>query len=193
MEVKKIPKTELKKIKKIWVKIVAPQEFNNVEIGESLTADPNNLINKHVTANLMMLTGEMKRQNVKIKFIIKKVEEDKVIADTYGYRIVQSYAKRIMDNTKNRIEDSFICNTKDNTKLRVKPLISIKYNPKSSVLKTIRKDSKSMLIEEIKKQDYKDFINSLISYKIQKDMKHKLSKIYPVAVFEIRVLEKLEK
>ena len=105
MAEEKITKKEIKKKKKIWIKIIAPKEFNDVEIGESLVTDASDLLNRTVIANLMMLTGDMKKQNVKIKFIIKEVKEDTAIADIYGYQIVKSYARRIIGDIKSRIED----------------------------------------------------------------------------------------
>ncbi len=193
MAEEKITKKEIKKKKKIWIKIIAPKEFNDVEIGESLVTDASDLLNRTVIANLMMLTGDMKKQNVKIKFIIKEVKEDTAIADIYGYQIVKSYARRIIGDIKSRIEDSFLCDTKDAVKLRIKPLVLTRYKTKGSILKIIRKNIKSILIDEIKKQDYKEIIDSLISYQLQKEMKNKLSKIYPISFFEIRILEKLGK
>ena len=56
--------------KKIWVQLVAPQSFNSQLIGEIPTTETKKLIGRVVTVNLMSLTGDMKKQNTNIKFLI---------------------------------------------------------------------------------------------------------------------------
>ena len=59
-----------KKGKKVWVKINAGPEFNNIELGESYVHSPEDLMGKKFKINLSMLTGDMRKQNSNITFKI---------------------------------------------------------------------------------------------------------------------------
>ena len=43
-----------KKGKKVWIKIMAPAEFNGIELGESYVYEPESLIGKKLDVNLSM-------------------------------------------------------------------------------------------------------------------------------------------
>ena len=58
-------KIALKKKKKQWFTIVAPREFNEMEIGESLAPDTQSLVNRRISLSLGFLTGDLSRQNTK--------------------------------------------------------------------------------------------------------------------------------
>ena len=64
-EMKNIKKTaEVKKKRKMWVTILAPPMFNNVEVGESYCSGPETLIGKVVKVNMMTLTQDPRKQGM---------------------------------------------------------------------------------------------------------------------------------
>ena len=74
--VKKITK-ELRKRKKKWIVLVAPREFNNSEIGESLCSEPKELIGRVVAVNLSSLVNDPRKQNIKVRFRVNDVKVEK--------------------------------------------------------------------------------------------------------------------
>ena len=60
---------------------------------------------------------------------------------------------------------------------------------KKSILSALRKAAYNSLSEKIGKMSYEDIIKELIEYKLQITLKRELSKIYPLRVCEIRVIE----
>ncbi len=61
--------------KKKWYSIVAPARFDNKPLGDSLVYEPEELIGKRVKVNLMNLTGEIKKQNMSIKFKVTEIKD----------------------------------------------------------------------------------------------------------------------
>ena len=83
---------------------------------------------------------------------------------------------------------SFTCETADNVFLRVKPLVITKSDVKGSIAAKLRNNIVQFLIKTIKKMNYSDVINDLISHKLQPMMRENLNRIYPLKVCEIRYL-----
>ena len=77
-------KIALKKKKKQWFTIVAPREFNEMEIGESLAPDTQSLVNRRISLSLGFLTGDLRRQNTKVLFRINEIKNDKCSACGYS-------------------------------------------------------------------------------------------------------------
>lgn len=178
--------TKLKK--KQWYDIVAPQQFENQVIGETLVADPQAMLGKTLSHNLMNLSGDPKRQNVNIHFKVVKIEGNKGLTSIIGYQIVPSSVKRFVRRNSEKMDLSFACETADNVPLRVKPLVITKADVKGSTAARLRNTIVQFLIKTIKKMSYNDIMNDLILHKIQSLMRENLNKIYPLKVCEIRYL-----
>ena len=187
-----IKKEKIKKKKKKWYTILASSEFNKQVIAETISSDPKSLIGRTIKFSLMNLTREIKHQNIKIIFSINSVNESNALTEVVGYELIPSFIKRITRTGREKIDNVNTYETKNNIKLVLKLLIMTKSKTKRSILSNLRHKSKEFLTAKIQKQDYSELITSLISYALQKELKSTLSKIYPVAVCDVRVLKKIK-
>lgn len=182
-----MPQEQITKIKKKqWFPIIAPKQFDNVVLGETLVYEPGAMLGKTLSHSLMNLTNDMKRQNIKIHFKIVEVDNGKAKTSIIGYEIIPSSVKRFVRRSSEKMDVSFACETSDNVFIRVKPLVITKSDVKGSVAAKLRNSVVSFLAGTIKKMPYDEFIGDLISHKLQALMRENLSKIYPLKVCEIR-------
>lgn len=181
----------LKKKKKRWISIYGTKNFKDIQLGESYVADPSRLMNKNLEINLMELTNDVKKQNIKVRFIINNISENKATADFIGHELVSSLVKRVVKRAKSKIDDSFIVETKDNIKIRVKPLVLTKTKAAHSVLTRLRSKIRETLTVNFKKYTYDELVQQLLNQEVHKLLKEQLKKIYPVSVVELRYLRKL--
>lgn len=189
---KNVVQKELKKKKKRWVSITAPKEFNNVIVGESLCTDPKLLIGRRINTSLMDLGGHVRRQNVAITLKATGVEGEQVVTEFEGYRVSPAHVKRIVRKSKDKLDDSFVYNTKDGIKVKIKLLILTRNKVQNSVLSALRKKAREDLTDNIVKQNFSELVFSVISIKLQQDLRSNLNKVYPLVVCEITSLEKVK-
>ena len=192
MAIKKKHTKLIKKIKKKWVKINSQKQFfRGQEIGETYTADPSKVVGKVLKVNLMTLTGDPKKQSFNARFKVTTAEDTGATADFIGYRMASSQVKRIVRRATDKIEDSFLIQTKDNTKVRIKPLLVTRNTTNKSVLKALRKKSKEFITERSKATEYSALVSEILAGKLQKDLRLSLKKIYPTNMVEIKALNKI--
>lgn len=172
--------------KKQWYPILAPKQFDNVVIGETLVYEPQQMLGKTLSHSLMNLTNDPKRQNISIHFKVVEIEGNKAKTGIVGYEIVPSSVKRFVRRASEKMDLSFNCETADNVFLRVKPLVIARADIKGSIAAKMRNNIVAYLSRTIKKMPYEELMNDLISHKLQSSMRETLSKIYPVKVCEIR-------
>lgn len=172
--------------KKQWCNIVAPKQFENAVIGETLVYEPNAMLGKTLSHSLMNLTNDMKRQNINIRFKVVEIDGDKGKTSIVGYQIIPSSVRRFIRRNSEKIDLSFTCETADSVFLRIKPLIITKADIKGSVAAKLRHNIVSLLTKTIKKMTYEEFMNELIFHKLQEMMRATLNKIYTIKVCEIR-------
>lgn len=185
-----IKKTILKKKKKKWVSIYASNSFNNIDIGETLVEEPNEALGKTLKINLADLTQDIKKQNILLTFLANKLQDQRVVSDVVGYEISPSYVKRVIKRAKSKIEDSFLCSTKDEVKVRLKPVILTRSKAKGSVLTLLRHKSRTYFVDNVKKQSYEEVLSNIMSHNLQRGLKDELKKIYPVSLTELRIFKK---
>ena len=174
--------------KKQWFPIIAPKQFDNVVIGETLVYTPNQMLGKTLSHSLMNLTNDTKRQNINIHFKVVDIEDNKAKTSIIGYQIIPSSIKRFVRRNSEKMDMAFTCETADNVFLKVKPLVITRGDVKGSVAAKLRNNIIIFLTKTIKKMTYDEIISDLISRKMHDVMRSSLNKIYPLKVCEIRYL-----
>ncbi|MFH1592216.1 MAG: hypothetical protein ABIB47_02520 [Candidatus Woesearchaeota archaeon] len=178
-----------KKSKKTWIRIVAPKEFNSIELGESYVYSPEDLIGKNLKANLSTLLRDIRRQNANLSFKVHEVSGNHVITKIISFEILPAHVKRMVRTMKDRLDDSFIVPSKDKLKIRIKPIILTRSKTSNSVLTLIRKATREKLGKFASEHSFSEIINIVITGQLQKQIKSELKKIHPLSIFEIRKVE----
>ncbi len=181
-----------KQRKKRWFPIMAPKLFNQQVLGKSYVYEGSTLLGRILTVNMMTLTRNIRKQNIKVKFKIEELKGSNLTTSMMSYELIPSAVKRLVRRSKNKIEESFVVKTGDNVKIRIKPLIITRNKIKSSIVIALRKKLVEELTKRIGKLNFEALIKDMISNKLQKDVKYSLNKVYPVKISEIRVLKVLE-
>lgn len=185
-EIKRESRISVKK--KRWYNIIAPKVLNNVIVGETLASEPELLKGRGVKINLYMATKNIKKQHIEVRFKIVELRGSDCITDFVGYEISQGHVRRLVKRAKCRVDDSFIADTKDGKKIRIKSLVLTRDKAQHSILTALRKATKEYLIKKANELEYNAFLNTTIIGDIQKDLKNELRKIYPLSVAEIRAI-----
>ncbi len=134
----------------------------------------------------MNLTRDIKKQNTNIRFKIIGLIENKAQTEVIGYQIIPAFIKRIIRRGRNNLHDSFVCETSDGKRVRVKTLVITIHKTKGAVTNSLNNSMKVNLKDYVKKISYKELIRELISYKLQINLKNSLKSIYPLRNCEIK-------
>ena len=181
-------KQALKVIKKKWLTIRASKFFDSELLGECYVASPDLLMGRAVAANLANLTGDIRQQSVTLKFIVNSIDGESGIADVIGYETASSAIRRIVRRGSDRLDESFVCETSNGQKVRIKPMIITKTITNSAVHRSLRKALISTVVKLVKKHTFESLINEMITSKLQMAVKTDLKKIYPLKSVEITSL-----
>ncbi|MBU0615637.1 MAG: 40S ribosomal protein S3a/S1 [Nanoarchaeota archaeon] len=175
--------------KKRWLPIMGPKSFGNRVLGQTYVFDADSVKGKAISLNLMTVTNDPKKQNTIIKFVVDEIKEGAAYASVTGITIIPASIKRLARRGKDKIDHSFVCKTSDNKIVRLKPLIITRSMTKGSALKGLVKQVELSLRSVVKKGDYSKLVDDIVSKNIQRDLKTKLNKTYPLKICEIRAME----
>jgi small subunit ribosomal protein S3Ae len=180
---------QIKVKKKKWYLIVTPKDMGETVIGETFLDEPELAMGRTVKVNLMQLTGDIKSQNIELRFEISEATESKLSTRIIGYYYAPSSIRRFVRRRMTRIDDSLVIMTEDGKKVRIKPFLLTRNKVTRIVEYTLRATQRKELFNFVRKTPYDALFLAIIKYQIQKEIREKLNKIYPIKSFEIRILE----
>ncbi len=180
-------KALLSKKKKFWFQIVAPDIFGKAVIGETIIEDSKQLVGKCIQLSLMSLMGDMKKQNINVTFRVDKVLDGKGQTQLIAYDVTPSSIKRLVRRGRMRVDASFVCQSKDGVKVRVKPFLLTAHETNKSILSSLRKYASAFIATYVSLYDYDAIFKDIVSGKLQVAVRQAVHTIYPIRSSEIRM------
>lgn len=175
--------------RKRWFNIMAPELFNNAVLGETLVAEAKETLGKTATVSLMVLTGDLKKQNVNVTFKVVSTHDNNAQTELVRYELAPTSIKRFVRRKRDRVDASFVCRTKDEKAVRVKPFIVTAYSSSRSITAQLQKRAVDFLVRDIIKKDYKQLVREVVEGRLQNHLWDALAKVYPLKLVSLRVLE----
>jgi len=184
---------KIRKGKQRWIKIVGSLEFKDSPLGESYVIDPERLIGKKIQLGLNNLTGDMRKQSILVGFCIRTINGAEARADVVSYEMLQAHVKRLVRAGQDKIDDSFLVESQDHVKLKIKPVIVTRSKTKNSNLTRLRMEGREKIKHLFMKEPFEKVFGAIISGQLQRSLRQEMSKIHPLSVFEIRKIEILNR
>jgi small subunit ribosomal protein S3Ae len=184
-------KTKIKK--KHWAQIIAPKLFENMVLGESHITEKDQMLNKSITANLMVLTDDPRKQGYSVRFDVKEVKDGKAYTQVVGIEMTLSAVKRLVRRGRDKVDDSFILRIGGGRLVRIKPVVVTNTKASKAAQTEIRLLVRKKLREMYAKMRFEDIVRDIIELKVQRMLKDLCSKTHPARSVDIREITIISK
>ncbi len=180
---------------KSWYSIIAPESFDSKEIGQLVSSDEANLLNRVVKIGLGEMTGSFSQSTAytALYFRIKEIRGKSAHAIFVGHELVPGYVRTLARRRRsvmNQIDDVV---TKDGVALRIKSIcisgVKVSEGVRADVRKTLSANAKAFA----KAADYQTLVQELVFGKLSAKLYNTVKKIGPIKRVEIRKSELTEK
>jgi len=183
-------RTAARKIKdrwrsKNWYNILAPPSFDNISIADTLTDDPDNLINRVTEVSLQDLTNDFRKSHITIHFKINKISESNAHTEFVGHSLTSDYLRRMIRRRRSKIEGVYDVTTKDGAIVRIKPFATTDKRIQNSQRRVVREAMKKTIYDLGKTTTLSEFVKYILDGKIGSDIYKNCRKLYPVKRIEI--------
>lgn len=174
---------------KNWYNVIAPPAFDSVTIADTMTDDPNNLINRVTGVSLQDLTNDFRKSHITLFFKINKVEEDKAHTQFAGHTLTSDYLRRMIRRRRSKIEGVYDVDTRDGAIIRVKPFATTDKRIQNSQRKVVREAMKKTITDQAKEGTLSEFMKNILDGRIGSEIYKNCKKLYPVKRIEIHKTE----
>ncbi len=176
---------------KTWFKVLAPPAFNSAVIAETLSDEGEKLLQRTVETNLQELTGDMKLMHVKLYFQVSEVVDQSAKTAFVGHHMTSDYIRRLTRRGNSKIPLILDLQTKDGSRVRVKPFAITDRRCQTTQAQEIRRIMGRMLTESAEKNTLSGFLQDILVGDLNGRMYKEARKIHPVRRIEIAKSEML--
>jgi small subunit ribosomal protein S3Ae len=177
---------------KEWYKVHAPKMFNEAEIGDTPSADPEYVIGRTVEVTVQDLTGDFSKMHIKLKFKVSEVEGSDAKTVFVGHDLTSDYVRRLTRRRKTKTDHVVDFYTKDGFKYRVKTMSIADRRIQSSQEEGMRAIISETLVNMGKEMTLSEVVKAIISGSLSKDLAKACHVVIPIKRIEIRKSEVLE-
>jgi len=174
---------------KKWYTVVAPSAFGNIDLGKTLSDEPQKLVGRVLESTLYNITEDFSQLHVKLFFKIVKVEGDKAYTTFQGHDMARDYLRSLVRRGSSRIDGIFPITTRDGYTMRVGVIAVSTVRTKSSQKHSIR----GIMEETVRKKNgqllYDELVQQLVLGKIASEIYNAAKSVYPLRKIEVRKSE----
>ena len=174
---------------KNWYNIIAPPAFDGVTIADTMTDNPDNLINRVTGVSLQDLTNDFRKSHIILFFKINKVEEDKAHTQFTGHTLTSDYLRRMIRRRRSKIEGVYDVKTRDGAVIRVKPFATTDKRIQNSQRKVVREAMNKTITDQAKDSTLSELLKNILDGRMGSEIYKNCKKLYPVKRIEIHKTE----
>lgn len=174
---------------KEWYKIHAPRMFNEAEIGETPSADPEFVIGRTVEVTVQDLTGDFSKMHIKLKFKVSSVDGHDAKTEFTGHDLTSDYVRRLTRRKKTKTDHVVDIVTKDGFSYRIKTMAIADKRIQSSQEDAMRRVIGETLVAMGQEQTLSQMVKAIVSGDLAKDLARACRVVIPIKRIEIRKSE----
>ncbi len=176
-------------VKKQWYEIVAPKVFEEKSIGETLAAEPKQLIGRKIETSLLELSKDYSKFYIKLQFQIDNIDGSRAFTKFVGHDIMRERIYRMVQRRVRRVDVVMDVRTKDNVLIRVKTVFVLLRRVNTSIKAATRVKAKEVIEKTLSESSLDDFVKLIVSGELAANIRKECNRISPVGNVEIRKSE----
>jgi small subunit ribosomal protein S3Ae len=174
---------------KEWYKVLAPRMFNEIEIGDTPSANPDNLIGRTVEVTVQDLTGDFSKMHIKLKFKVNEVDGHDAKTVFTGHDLTVDYVRRLTRRKKTKTDHVVDVTTKDGFEMRIKIMSIAEKRIQSSQEEAMRRIMGETVKAMGSEMTMADLVKAIISGDLARNVAKACRVVIPIKRVEIRKSE----
>ncbi len=176
---------------KEWYSLHAPRMFNETEIGETPSGDPESLYGRTAEVTVQELTGDYSKMHIKLKFKVTDVDGSVAKTSFVGHSLTSEYIRRLTRRKKTKTDHVVDVTTKDGFVLRIKTMSIADRRIQASQEEAMRSIIATTLVDMGKETPLAEIVKAIVSGDLSKDLAKACHVVIPIKRIEIRKSEVL--
>ena len=176
---------------KEWYKVHTPRMFNEMEIGETPSAEPEFLMGRTAEVTVHDLTGDFSKMHIKLRFKIEGIDGHTAKTAFIGHDLTSDYVRRLTRRKKTKTDHVVDVMTRDGFTIRIKPMSIAEKRIQTAQEEALRRVMEETLSKMGTDMTLSEIVKIIVSGDMAKELARSCRCVIPVKRIEIRKSEVL--
>lgn len=170
---------------KRWYTVLAPEQFDRAELGDTVAEEPEQLIDRTIQTTL----GELRdgaENNVKLSFQINDVGSDTAYTELKNTQLTRDYIRSLVRRGSSKIGAVMTVRTADDYRVEIQPVAFTTQNADDSQQKAIRRTMIDIVEDAAAERTMEEFIDSAVEGRLSSAIYSEAKEIYPIRRVEVQ-------
>ena len=173
---------------KRWYSVLAPEQFDRAELGQSPANEPEQLLERNLETTLGELTNNASENNIKLTFKINDVGSYSAYTEFIKHELTRDYLRSLVRRGASKIDAYVTVLTTDDYRVQVQPVAFTTKKADHSQEHAIRKRMIEMVREAGEERTFEGLVDSVIEGRLSSAIYGEAKTIYPLRRVEIQKL-----
>jgi len=171
---------------KRWYTVMAPEQFDRRELGETPADEPEQVLERTIETTLADLTDDAGENNTKLTFKINDVGSDAAYTEWIRHELTRDYLRSLVRRGASKIEAYVTVLTTDDYRLQVQPVAFTTKKADSSQEMAIRRTMIDLVEEAAEERTFEGMVDSIVEGRLSSAIYGEAKDIYPLRRVEIQ-------
>jgi small subunit ribosomal protein S3Ae len=174
------------KQEKRWYTVLAPEQFDRQELGETPADEPEKVYDRTIETTLGELTNNASENNTKLTFQVTDVGSDSAYTEFKEHSLTRDYLRSLVRRGASKIEAYVTVLTTDDYRVQIQPVAFTTKKADASQEKAIREQMVQMIEEAAEERSFEELIDSVVEGRLSSAIYGEAKTIYPLRRVEIQ-------
>ncbi|WP_049923034.1 30S ribosomal protein S3ae [Halopiger djelfimassiliensis] len=174
------------KQEKRWYTVLAPEQFDRQELGETPADEPEKVYDRTIETTLGELTDNASENNTKLTFKVTDVGSDSAYTEFTEHSLTRDYLRSLVRRGASKIEAYVTVLTTDDYRVQIQPVAFTTKKADASQEKAIREQMVEMVEEAAAERTFEELIDSVVEGRLSSAIYGEAKTIYPLRRVEIQ-------
>jgi small subunit ribosomal protein S3Ae len=170
---------------KRWYTILAPEQFDRAEIGETVAKDVDMVYGRTIQTTLGEIVDDQGEDNTKLTFRITDVGSDAAYTEFLEHELTRDYLRSLVRRGSSKVEAFVTVLTTDDYRLQIQPVAYTTKRADHSQEKAIRDTMVRIVEEAAAERTFEQLVDSIVEGRLSGAIYNEASEIYPLRRVEI--------
>ncbi|MFB6117644.1 30S ribosomal protein S3ae [Halosegnis sp.] len=176
------------KQEKQWYTVMAPEQFDRAELGETPADEPEQLYDRTIETTLGELEDTASENNTKLTFRITDIGSDAAYTEFIEHELTRDYLRSLVRRGSSKVEAFETILTSDDYRIQIQPVAFTTKKADHSQERAIRKAMSRLVRETAREHTFADVVDSVVEGRLSSAIYNEAKTIYPLRRVEIQKL-----
>jgi small subunit ribosomal protein S3Ae len=176
------------KQEKRWYTVMAPEQFDRAELGETPADEPEQLYDRTLQTTLGELQGDASENNTKLTFRITDVGSDAAYTEFIKHELTRDYLRSLVRRGSSKVESFETVLTSDDHRVQIQPVAFTTKKADHSQERAIRKTMTEIVRETARDRTFADLVDGVVEGRLSSAIYSEAKQVYPLRRVEIQKL-----